>query len=181
MRPYPMQIPLSVKSLTAIASVAADAWTSLDVVGGSEQLAGILAGIDECRVTAARTLVIRGVAVDLLPKLEVFTIAAQIVPPGSGDVSRGSTLTRPLLGEAASFLGRMHRLYVAGRRVRIPQWAATTLSEILIEDTLVIKDNKDHQLLISADQSRPATLMVASDWEQLESPDIELAYLRAVV
>lgn len=178
MPPYPVQIPLSIESLTALAKMAAEAWTGLDVVGGSGQLAGI----DEFRVMAARSLVVRGFSVDLLPKLEVFTIAAHIVQPPSGDVSRANTpTTRPLLGEAESFLGRMHRLYVAGRRVRVPEWAAEVLSEIVVEDTLVIKDNKDHQLLISADQSRPTTLMVTTDWKQLESPDIELAYLRAIM
>jgi hypothetical protein len=108
------------------------------------------------------------------------TLAVDVVGLPSKNVVVSATTRRSLIAEVAPFLERRHHLFVAGRRFSVPEWARAVVSDLVVEDTLVIKDVKDRYLLVSVDQEVPTTLVVATDWGQLDMRDIEIAYLRAV-
>jgi len=174
--PYPVHVPLSVDSMAALSMMAASSWSGVEAKGGTERLTRI----DMVRVMGDTQFGIQGTAVDLLPKLEAFGIAVDVLGASTDKRVRWTTVPAREVAEAAPFFERRHHLWVAGRRWPVPEWARDTMSDLVIEDTLVIKGVDDQQLLVSADQGLPCTLVIATDWSQLDMRDIEIAYLRAI-
>jgi hypothetical protein len=119
MRPYPIHVPLSVESVIALSAMLADSWTAFEVAGGNAQLACI----DRVRITGGQTFAIQGVAVDVLPRLEAFTLAVSIVGPLSQNAADSIADRHRVIAEGAHFLERRHHLFIAGRRFPVPERA----------------------------------------------------------
>lgn len=156
-------------------------WSGLDVVAASEPRGMTAVVTDGLRIVADREVLIDARSVDLIPKLEVFQ--PQAVTSESVGPDRAWSTPRNFegLGDLlAPFVGRGHQILVGARRYEVPEWARPLVTELVIEDVLLVRSPGGQMLVIGPDDHRPLAVVVGSDWDDLPDADAKIEHLRPI-
>jgi hypothetical protein len=168
-------------ALAALESLSHAVWTAVELGAPVVRIPPLGARTHEIRIRGTADVRIGVVAVDLVPKLEVFRLY----------VSAGCEADRPTpafpppryedSGELMSaFVGNSHQLFVAARRYAAPEWAAASIKSITVENMLVVRHTSGQRAFIVPDDENPGTVLVIRDLDHLSGDDAEIAYCRAV-
>jgi hypothetical protein len=119
--------------------------------------------------------------VDIAPKLEVFRLDARFAVAEATHDPRFKSRDYVDAGEMMSaFLGQCHRLFIAGRRLAVPNSISSIVGGLVVEDLLLVRDLSGQQAFVAASDEQPATLLIVRRWEDVPYNNAEIAYLRAL-
>lgn len=132
------------------------------------------------RVKGDREWIIEVEPIDLAPKIEVFRLRVSDAPGMPAGLERAAKERWRNAGELlAAFVSRHRRIAIGTRQYTAPDWQRIGISEVLVEDVLVLRDGSGQQAVLTPDTDQPGSLRIVRG-SRSEDPWYQLEDLRIV-
>jgi hypothetical protein len=135
-------------------------WSAIDLLGPLKSKAPLVIQANAVRVTGDQTWLITAEPVDLVAKVEVLRIRAAIISESKVN-PRAPLSNWQGVGELlAAFLGGHRRLAIATRRYESPDWRSLGIGDVLVDDSIILRDSSGQQAMIVVDNEQPGALLI---------------------